>query len=368
MELRPNASVFARISKPVMVVVPAASRSRHYKDFKLSRRPGPSSANLAINPGHFSPSSNRASTKVVPKSNCRSFPGSATKRREMLKSFCVPLALLACSFADSFSQTLSGRRGNPVAQTFNISAEILDEGSYQLQRSGGGLSNWAAHAAFNAYAGTNGFSDTITNAQSFYRLIRLTNAPALTHQPVGITNYFDQEVRLEVGYTGSWPIRIYWYKDGELLPSVTTNIYTFAGRTNLSGNYSVTVSNHWGVTETTPFSVKTVNPVAATVRDKRIQHVIRGGQGFITSGSFETTYGPFGYTTTSSNFNLNDQGQWQYGVINGNTGRAVWQAGGFVYPNGAWLDMTFTNFNEGTYTLQVPNFNGFQVGDFKITN
>lgn len=287
----------------------------------------------------------------------------------MLKSPSQILALSVALSISSYAQTLSGRPGNPIAKTYNISAQILDAGSFQLQRSGPGLTNWTARATFNANPGTNGFSDTITNAESFYRLIRFTNAPAVTNGPVGTTNFYNQEVRLEVGYTGSWPIRIYWYHDGVLIPAATTNVYTFAGRTNLSGNYSVAVSNNWGIALSTPVSVKTINPVAATIRDKKIQHVIKGAQGgFISSGSFETTYGALGYATTSSNFNLNDQGQWQYGVLNENTGRAVWLAGGFVYPNGAWLDMTYTNLTEGTFRLQIPNFDGFQSGDFKITN
>lgn len=288
----------------------------------------------------------------------------------MLKSFWLLILILGATAFPVFSQNLTGRPGNPAARTYSISAQILDEGSFQLQRSGAGLSNWTTHASFNAHPGTNGFSDTITNAQSYYRLFRLTNPPTITNAPVGITNFYNQEVRLQVGFTGSWPLRIYWYKDGELLPAATTNVLTFAGRTNLSGNYSVAISNNWGIALSTPVAVKTINPVAATVRDKKIQHVIRGAQnGFVNSGTFETTYGGFGYTTTSSNFSLNDQGQWQYGALNENIGRAYWMPGGFVYPNGAYVDMTFTNLTEGTFNLRIPGSDTVrQFGDFRFTN
>jgi hypothetical protein len=287
----------------------------------------------------------------------------------MLKSSWLFPALLAAMVQASLGQNLTGRPGNPVARTYSLSAQILHEGSFQLQRSGPGLSNWISHATFNAHPGTNGFTDTITNLQSFYRLVRFTNAPTITNQPVGITNFYNQPVQLEVGYIGSWPLRFYWYKDDQVVGAATTNIHAFAGRTNLSGNYFVVVSNSWGTAQSTSVSVKTINPVATTVRDKKIQYVIKGAQsGFVNSGSFETTYGQFGYATTSSNFGLNDQGQWQYGVLSETVGRVLW-TGGFVYSNGAYVDMTFTNLTAGTFNLRLPGNDAIrQFGDFRFTN
>lgn len=267
-----------------------------------------------------------------------------------------------------YSQTLTGRRGNPAARTFNISAQILDQGSFQLQRSGPGLTNWTGIADFNASPGTNGFSDSITNAHRFYRVVRFTEAPVITNQPVGLTNFYNQEVRLEVSATGSWPLNYYWYRDGVLLENSTSNVLVFAGHTNFNGTYRVGVSNTWGIVLSTPVSVKTIHPVATSIMGKKIQYVIKGQQGgFIGSGSFETTYGSLNYQTTSANFNLNDSGQWQYGALNPNIGRAIWTQG-FVYPNGAFVDMTFTNLSEGTFNLQLPNINGRQFGEFKIAN
>jgi hypothetical protein len=49
-----------------------------------------------------------------------------------------------------------------------------------------------------------------------------------------------------------------------------------------------------------------------------------------------------------------------------NVGRVVW-SNGFVFPNGTRVDMTFTNLNEGTYELRIPNVSGRQFGDFKVT-
>lgn len=269
------------------------------------------------------------------------------------------------------AQQLTGR---PTLRlpNFIVSAEILHEGSFELQRSGPGLTNWTAMTNFNALPGTNSFTDTITNQQRYYRMVRFTNAPVITTQPVGVTNFYDQEVRLVGAATGSWPLKYFWYRDGELVPGATSNVLVYAGRTNLSGSYVMAASNSWGIALSTAVAVKTIHTVPSSIMGKKIQYVIKGQEGgFIGTGSFETTYGNFGYQTTSSNFNLNDIGQWQYGVLtqngepSGNTGRALW-IGGFVYPNGAMVDMTFTNVTEGTYNLQLPNFNGRQFGEFKV--
>jgi hypothetical protein len=253
---------------------------------------------------------------------------------------------------------------------YNISARILDEGSFQLQRSGASVTNWIVVTNFNAFPGTNSFTDSITNQHRFYRMMRFTQAAAITNQPVGLTNFHDQEVRLEAGVAGSWPLRVWWTKDGAIVPGATSNVLVFAGRANLSGNYKLEVSNSWGTATSSAATVKTVNPVATSIMNKKIQYVIKGREGaaFVGSGSFETTYGSLAYATTSSNPSLNDQGPWQYGTLNETTGRAILGAGGFVYPNGARIDMTFTNLTGGTYNLTVPNYHGRQFGEFNGTN
>ena len=267
------------------------------------------------------------------------------------------------------AQQLSGKRGNPIAKTYTITAQILDEGSFQLQRSGPGLTNWTGMTNFNVFPGTNGFSDTITNAQRFYRIIRFQEPPTITSSPVGVTNFYDQEVRLQASVTGSWPLRFYWYKDGQLVAGASSNVLVFPGRANLSGNYAFAVSNSWNIAISSPVAVKTVNPVATSIQGKKIQYVIKGAQGgFLSSGNFETTYGSLGYTTASPNVFLNDSGQWQYNALSESIGRAMWMPGGFVYPNGAAVDMTFTNLTEGTFNLQVPDVGGRQFGEFKFTN
>jgi hypothetical protein len=278
------------------------------------------------------------------------------------------LWLLLLSIAPLYAQELSGQRSLRLPN-YNISAQIVHEGSFQFQRSGTSLTNWIAVTNFNALPGTNSFTDSITNQQRFYRLMRFTEPAAITNQPVGLTNFYNEEVRLEAAAIGSWPMRFWWTKDGAIVPGATSNVLVFAGRVNLSGTYKLTASNSWGVATSSAAVVKTVNPVATSIMNKKIQYVIKGREGaaFAGSGSFETTYGSLAYTTTSSNASLNDQGQWQYGTLNETTGRAL-LSGGFVFPNGARMDMTFTNLTEGTYNLTVVNYNGRQFGEFKVAN
>jgi hypothetical protein len=270
---------------------------------------------------------------------------------------------------------VNGRLGR-LARTFDLSAQILHEGSFELQRSGPGFTNWLVLTNFNTLPGTNNFSHLLTNQQHYYRVMRLTTAPTITNQPTGLTNLHNEEVRLEVGASGSWPVRYFWFRNSQIIPNATSNVLTYVGHTNLSGTYNVIVSNNWGLALSPNVAVKTINPRATTIMGKTIHPVNNAQQGgFLGSGSFETTYTSLLYQTTSSDFRLHDSGQWQYGALpssensNGtldNVGRVVW-SNGFVFPNGTRVDMTFTNLNEGTYELRIPNVSGRQFGDFKVT-
>jgi len=274
------------------------------------------------------------------------------------------LALLLFVFP-VLAQKLSGRIGNPAARTFVIAAEIKDEGSFELQRAAGIPANWAAITSFNSFPGTNTYSDSRTNNHRFYRLVRLNIPPAITTQPIGVTNRVNQEVRLEAAATGSWPIRYQWLKDAQPIPGATSNKLVFAGKENLSGNYRLLVSNSWGLVLSSVAAVKSINPVATNIAGKKIRYVIKGAVGgFINSGNFEATYNAQGfYNTVGSSVFLNDAGNWQYGLFNGqNIGRIQYTS--FIYANGAALDLTFTNASAGTFNLQEFDRSGSQFGDF----
>src|SRR5688572_22499133 len=110
----------------------------------------------------------------------------------MSKSLWLILVLISLPLR---AQLLTGQPG--TSKSFNLSAQILDEGSFQLQRTVTINSNWTVVTNFNSLPGTNTFSDAITHLQRFYRINRLTIGPAITNHPVGVTNFYNQTVRLE---------------------------------------------------------------------------------------------------------------------------------------------------------------------------
>lgn len=283
----------------------------------------------------------------------------------MRKLKCVLGLLLLVS--PVLGQQLSVRLGNPVAKTTVISAEIKHEGSFELQRTTSLPTNWASIATFNSLPGTNTFTDARTNNRAFYRVFRLNLPPVVTAHPSGTTNFVNQEVRLEAAATGSWPIRYQWMKDGQPVVGGTSNKLTFPGTVGLSGNYTLLISNLWGLALSSPAIIKTVNPVATSISGKKIRYVVKGAQGsYVSNGSFETIYNSAGFfNTVGSRVDLNDAGSWQYGTFpNQPIGRVLIGNDSFIYPNGAAIDLTFTNFTAGTFNLQAANRPGSQFGDF----
>jgi hypothetical protein len=282
----------------------------------------------------------------------------------MSKLRCVLFLLVLVDPA--FAQKLTGRLGNP-ARPFSITAEIRDEGSFELQRSLGSLTNWVAFTNFNSFPSTNTYGDSRTNLRSFYRLVRLNIPAAITAQPVGATNFAGQEIRLEAAATGSWPLRFQWLKDGQPVEGANSNKLVLSGLVAQSGSYHLVVSNLWGAALSTATAVKIVNPVATNIAGRKIRYVVKGAQGgAIGSGTFDTTYFAAGnYSAVSSNnANLNDQAFWQYGFSTTQPIGRISLINSFLYPNGSVLDLTFTNETSGTYLIQVPNSAARQSGDF----
>ena len=285
----------------------------------------------------------------------------------MLKSkfaWCAVFLLLLVS--PVLGQKLTLRKGSDAAKNVIIAAPVLHEGSFQLQEVPDLFASWTTVTNFNAFPGTNTFSFLYTEKQRFYRLVRLNEPVAITAHPAGTTNLVNEEVRLEAAATGSWPLRYQWFRNGQAVPGATSNRLVFSGRTDLSGNYHLRVSNLWSSALTSTAVVKTINPVATNIADRKIRYVIKGAQGsYINSGTFDTTYyGQGHYTTVSTSQNLNDAGNWQYGALTTpGAGRILLQSF-FIYPNGAIVDLTFTNTTGGTFNLQEVNRGGRQFGEF----
>lgn len=277
------------------------------------------------------------------------------------------LLILLVSVYPAFAQKLTGRLGNP-ARPYIVTAEILDEGSFQLQRSLGALTNWVAFTNFNSFPGTNTYGDVRTNPQSYYRLVRLNIPATLTNEPVGATNFVGHQIELQGGGTGSWPLRFQWLKNGQAVAGATSNKLVLTGTLAESGNYSLLISNLWGLDLSAAATVKLVNPVATNLAGRKIRYVIRGGQGgVVASGTFDTTYSSLGsYSAVSNNSFLNDQGFWQYVYSLSQPLSRITIGGSFLYPDGTFTDLTFTNDTSGTFSTQVPNTSARQFGDFSF--
>lgn len=277
----------------------------------------------------------------------------------------VLLALLLLCFP-VLGQGLSIRRGSDAARNAIISAQILHEGSFELQQRTNLASNWDLFANFNAFPGTNYYSISRTNHQRYYRLVRLHEPPSISIQPIGVTNLVNQPVQLEAAATGSWPLRYQWFRNGQAVPGATSNKLVFNGSVNLSGTYTLAVTNLWGAVVSSNAVVKSINTVPTTLADKKIRYVIKGAQGaYFNSGTFDTTYFAQGHYTTVSSFQaLNDGGNWQYGTLPTPGVGRVLLTSFFLYPSGAVVDLTFTNTTGGTFNLQELNRPGRQFGEF----
>jgi hypothetical protein len=187
----------------------------------------------------------------------------------------------------------------------------------------------------------------------------------VTH-PKGSTNYSGQVVRLESSATGSWPLRLQWYRDSKPVPGATSGILTFNASPALSGTYNLVASNLWGIAISSNAVVVNRNPVVTNISGKTFSFVILGAQGdFVSSGNFEIAFDPRGsFSTAASSVFLNDRGNWQYGIASENTS-VIYLQTSFVYPGGSYT-LQFQTLTNGTYTLVAPGRSGGQVGKFTV--
>lgn len=277
------------------------------------------------------------------------------------------IAVLCLIPASAQKLKMSGRLNKPANTTFSIDSLIEEEGSYRFERADAVNSNvWTVVTNVVALPGKLTLSEPVGLFHRFYRLLRLTNAPVVTLQPIGVTNFAPAEVKLSTVVTGAAPMRFRWYRDGRAIDgAIGTNLF-FAGRTDLSGNYSLVATNPWGSVTSSVAAVKIQNAVAPTISGRSIRFVITGLQGdFTTSGEYTTSFNPLGfYTTSGSSFFLNDAGNWQYGIVNEGVAR-ISLPGSIIYPNGT-MSLGFQSLTSGSYVLVVPGFNGSQSGTFQI--
>jgi hypothetical protein len=265
------------------------------------------------------------------------------------------------------AQTLSGQDQRPRANTFRVTAQIAEAGTYELQKSSGSFAatNWLAVTNFNSLPRIFAYEEPYGGSRvRFFRMKRFTDPPVLTKQPAGATNYSGTQVTLASGATGSWPLQMQWYKNGAVVPGATNASLSFSAATSLSGIYNFQASNLWGVVISSNAVVLITNPVATNISGKTIHFVITGASGdFPTSGNFDMLFDPRGsFSTQASSVFLNDRGYWQYGIANGSTSQ-IYMSSSFIYPGGT-ITMTFQTGTNGTYVLVAPGYSGGEVGTF----
>jgi hypothetical protein len=275
--------------------------------------------------------------------------------------------LLLSVVLPSSAQTLSGQDQRPRSNTFRVTAQIAEAGTYELQKSSGSFAttNWLSVSNFNSLPRIFTYEEPYGGSRvRFFRMKRFTDPPVLTKQPSGATNYAGTQITLESGATGSWPLQFQWYRNGTLVPGATSATLSFSGTTALSGLYNFQASNPWGIVISSNALVQTTNPVATNIAGATIHFVITGASGdFPSSGYFDMLFDARGsFSTQASSVFLNDRGYWQYGIANGNTSQ-IYMSSSFIYPGGM-ITMTFQTATNGTYVLAAPGYSGGEAGTF----
>lgn len=96
----------------------------------------------------------------------------------------------------------------------------------------------------------NGVIRQITSDGTVTTLRILGNVPSITIQPVSQTVIAGAGASFSVTATGEGTLTYQWKKDGALIPGATTSSYSIASVSSTSvGNYTVSVANAWGSTE-----------------------------------------------------------------------------------------------------------------------
>jgi hypothetical protein len=276
----------------------------------------------------------------------------------MLKALILLITLCAIPI---YAQKVRGNYSPRSNTKFRLSVEIPIEGSYVLSHSQS-MTNWEVFTNFNTLPATNYFDYNFTNGNSFYRLQRMAVLPVISQHPQSSTNYSGPEVTLSGDATGSWPLRLQWYKEGApnpiIIPGATNKTLKLNGTAANAGNYYLMASNSWGIALSSKATVQITSPVPNTVSGKKIHFVVQGGSYDLecrTDGSYWITGG------------VTDTGYWAYAKSNEVIG-LIQLSASFLYPNGALFTLTFETPTGGKFVLTAAGVSGSQTGTFTFTN
>jgi hypothetical protein len=272
------------------------------------------------------------------------------------------------AFAQSVSASIAPRTSNVLRSTLKIPVE----GSYAYS-TGPSLDDWSFVTNFNTLPATNFYDYPMTNAHRFFRLQRLAVPPQITQQPQGVTNYSGPSVTLQGAASGSWPLRLQWYKATAplptLIPGATNNTLVIPGASVNSGNYSLMASNLGGIALSASATVQIVPVVLTTIAGKKLHFEIQAiswPQDVSPGNSYDMECRADGnYYTTGTSVFLNDSGTWGYTYTPDASGR-IGIVSQFVYGNAAFL-LTFESRTNGTYRLGSGN-TLYQIGTFSVPN
>ena len=93
-------------------------------------------------------------------------------------------------------------------------------------------------------------------------------APVIYGLPTSYNVPAAGSLSLSASVTGSSPMSLQWYKDGQPLPSATSSYLYLWGVTSAdSGSYTLTASNSTGTTTSSPVAVTVASPVAPTITE-----------------------------------------------------------------------------------------------------
>lgn len=261
---------------------------------------------------------------------------------------------------------IAGRVTTPGNGIFYIDCEIQEEGTYEVQRAPSvASSSWTVVSNFHALPGNFTVQEPMSGPSRYYRLARITNAPAMTLHPQGTTNYVGAPIQLTASASGSAPLRLQWFKDGQPTGTTGTNL-AFTAQTSHSGAYTLVATNPWGKATSQVAQVRILATAAPSISGKSIRFTIQSGQGdFPSSGTYTAVFNPQGYyNTTGSSPLLNDTGYWLYGVLGEDTARILYP-GSVAYPDGQ-ATLLFQNPRSGAYQLVAPGKAGSQAGQFEF--
>jgi hypothetical protein len=276
--------------------------------------------------------------------------------------------MLLCG-SRAFAQSVSASIAPRTANIFRATLKIPVEGSYAYSI-GPAFDDWSFVTNFNTLPATNFYDYPMTNAHRFFRLQRLAVPPQITQQPQGVTNYSGPSVTLQGVASGSWPLRLQWYKATAPLPTVipgaTNNTLVIEGTSANSGNYSLMASNLGGIALSAPATVQIIPVVLTTIAGKKLHFDIQQASYPVSSGSYDMDCHADGnYFITGDSVFLNDSGTWGYTYTPDASGR-IGIVSQFVYGNAAFL-LTFESRTNGTYRLGSGN-TLYQIGTFSVPN